>query len=138
MKYSIRQATINDIDKLRKNSTEEGKVDMNVVKQSEEMRCFLCDGEPLMVLGLVDHPTGTDEKVVALWGMVNKGVKKHTKALVRACKDLLFDRVGYTFVCYIDEDNRRFKRFVTFFGFEPSKYLEQIDGKWYRFYIKRN
>lgn len=138
MKYSVRQATIDDINKLRKVSTENGKVDMHIVSKSEEMRCFLCDGEPLMVLGLVDHPTGTEEKVVALWGMINKGVNKHTKALVRVCKDLLFNRVGYTFVCYIDESNRKFKRFVCFFGFEPTKYVEEFDGKLYRFYIKRN
>lgn len=138
MRYTVRPATIEDIETIRMSTTENGKVDMSVVKQSEEMRCFLCDGKPLMILGLVNHPTGTEEKRVALWGLFAKGINKHTKTLVRACYDMLFDRAGYTFVCYIDESNAKFKRFATFFGFEPLKYVEKFEGKLYRFYIKRN
>ena len=138
MKYTVRRATIDDINKIKKNTTENGKVDMHVVKQSEEMRCFLYEDEPLMILGLVDFPSDSYEKSVALWGLFNKNVKKHTKYLVKTCKDLLFDRVGYTFVCYIDEENNTFKRFATFFGFKPSKYVEEFNEKLYRFYVKRN
>lgn len=138
MKYTVRLATIDDINKIKKNTTENGKVDMRVVKQSEEMRCFLYGDEPLMILGLVDFPSDSYDKSVALWGLFNKNVKKHTKYLVKTCKDLLFDRVGYTFVCYIDEENNTFKRFATFFGFEPSKYVEEFNEKLYRFYVKRN
>lgn len=138
MKYTVRLATIDDINKIKKNTTENGKVDMRVVKQSEEMRCFLYEDEPLMILGLVDFPSDSYDKSVALWGLFNKNVKKHTKYLVKTCKDLLFDRVGYTFVCYIDEENNTFKRFATFFGFEPSKYVEEFNEKLYRFYVKRN
>lgn len=138
MIYTVRKATIDDINIVKKNSTEEGKVDKNVIERSEEMRCFLCDDEPLMVLGLVDYPTGSDEKAVALWGILSKDINKHTKYLVKTCKDLLLDRLGYTFVCYIDEESWTFKRFATFFGFKPTKYVEDFNGKLYRFYIKRN
>lgn len=138
MTYTVRNATIDDIKAIRRHTTENGKVDMSVVKQSEEMRCFLCDGVPLMILGIVDHPSETDEKVVALWGLFNKEINKHTKYLVKACRDMLLDRVGYTFVSYIDESVNKFKRFATFFGFEPTKYVEEFEGKLYRFYVKRN
>ena len=63
MIYTVRKAAIDDINIVKKNSTEEGKVDKSVIERSEEMRCFLCDDEPLMVLGLVDYPTGSDEKI---------------------------------------------------------------------------
>lgn len=138
MKYTVRNATLEDIKALKGKTTENGKVDMAVVKKSEEMRCFLYGEERLAVLGLLDYPTGTDEKQVGLWALFNKGIDKHTKQLVRACKDMMFDRVGYTFMCYIDDSNRKFKRFATFFGFEPTKYVEEFEGKLYRFYMKRN
>lgn len=138
MKYSVRNATLDDINAIKGLTTEGGKVDMSVVRQSEEMRCFLCGEVPLMVLGLVNHPTGTDDKCVALWGLFDKTVNKHTKALVKACQDMILDRVGYTFVCYIDDENPKFKRFATFFGFKPTKYVEKFEGKLYRFYMKRN
>lgn len=138
MKYAVRRATEEDIQYFMGNSTENGKVDIGDVRQSEEIRCFVCDGVPLMVLGLVNIPTGTDDKSVALWGLFSKGVNKHTKALVRVCKDLLFDRAGYTFYAYVDESSNKFKRFATFFGFLPLKDVEEIEGKLYRLYIKRN
>ena len=138
MKYTVRNATIDDVKAIRGLTTENGKVDMSVVKKSEEMRCFLYGEERLAILGLVDYPTGTDDKFVALWGLFNKGIGKHTKHLVSACKDMLLDRVGYTFVCYIDDSNRKFKRFATFFGFQPTKYIEEFEGKLYRYYMKRN
>lgn len=138
MKYTVRQATLKDVETIRMSTTENGKVDMSVVQQSEEMRCFLCEDKPLMILGLVNHPTGTQEKIVALWGLFAKGINKHTIPLVRACKDLIMDRVGYTFVCYINENNAKFKRFATFFGFEPTKNVEEFGGKLYRYYVKRN
>lgn len=138
MKYRVRKATQRDIDRLRAVSTENGNIDEDAIRRSEEIRCFLCDDEPLMILGLVDHPTGDDRKVVALWGMFNKNIQKHTKTLVKTCMGLIFERVGYTFVCYIDESNKKFKRFATFFGFQPSKNVEEFEGKLYRFYVKRN
>lgn len=138
MKYTVRRAVPSDFTKIIGFKTEGGKVDETVIAQSEEIRTFLCDDEPIMILGLVDFPSARYEKIVGLWGLFNKGISKHTKYVVKTCKDLLFDRVGYTFIALIDEDEKKFKRFVEFFGFRPTKEIEKYEEKVYRCYIKVN
>lgn len=138
MRYTVGLATEDDIKKILPYTTENAKVDWQVVRDSNETRAFFCDGEPIMILGLLNMPSGDDIVTAAIWGLFHQDVRKHAVPLVRVCQDLLFTRVGYKFVVFIDESELRFKRFAQFFGFVPTKELAELDGKLYRYYVKEN
>lgn len=138
MKYTVRIATEDDIRGILPYTTENSKVDWAVVRQSGEIRAFCCDGTPIMILGLLEFPTGDYLTTAALWGLFHRDVEKHKVSLIRACQDLLFSRVGYRLVCYIDTNEPKFIRFAEFFGFEETKELAELNGKLYRYYIKEN
>lgn len=136
--YVVRNATLEDVQSILPYTTETGKVDMNSIRQSDEVKVFIYNDRPLMILGLAHYPTGTDDTLVAVWGLFNREVEKHTRRVVQTCKDLIFDRVGYTFVVLIDESVDKYSRFAKFFGFIRTKDVEEIGGKLYRYYVKRN
>ena len=110
MTYAFRNAIPEDFDKLLKNSTENGKVDNEVIRDSVEIKVMTCDDEPI--------------------------IKKHTKQAIRFCKDLIFDRIGFRFLVLIDENNKKFVRFVEFFGFKRTNFVEEKLGTLYHLYIK--
>lgn len=136
MKYTVRVATEEDIQRILPYTTENAKVDWSVVKQSDELLVFCYGDEPQMVLGLVYYPTGTYITTAALWGLFRTSIDKHTPALVRLCKDLLFERVGFKFIAMVDANEKKFARFAEFFGFERTKELAELHGKVYHYYIK--
>ena len=138
MKYTVGLATEEDIKRILPYTTENAKVDWQVIRDSNETRVFFCDGEPIMILGLVYMPSSDDVVTAALWGLFREDVHKHSLPLVRVCKDLLFTRVGYRFVVFVDEDESKFKRFAQYFGFVPTKDLAELDGKLYRYYIQES
>ena len=135
--YHVRNATLDDVRALLPYSTEGGKVTLETVETSDEIKVFLYNDKPLMILGLEYLPTGNQEIHAGLWGLFSREVDKHTKALVRACKDLIFDRVGFSYAVLIDESNRKYSRFVEFFGFQRTECVERIEEMLYRIYIKR-
>lgn len=136
MNYTVRNATIDDVKKITENSTELGKYDESVVGDSIEKRVFLYNDEPIAVLGLIEYPNGEYENIVGVWGVFSKDIEKHTTPVVRFMKDLIFDRAYYKFIVYVQEDNDKFKRFVEFFGFKPTKTVEILNEIKYRYYIK--
>lgn len=138
MMTTFRNATMDDISKLLKNSTENGKVDEDVIADSDEIRVMECDGEPIMVIGCVRYNNADLLDVLGVWGIFSKDIKKHTKEAVMFCKDLIFSRVGTKFVVLIDETVPMFRRFVEFFGFQRTKVVEEKDSMVYHVYVKVN
>lgn len=136
MTYTFRNATMEDIENLLKHSTENGKVDEEVIRSSVETKVMLCDEEPLMVIGRVEYPTGDIIMSTGVWAIVSKDIRKHTRKAVQFCKDLFFDRVGFKFLVLIDENNPTFVRFVEFFGFNRTNFVEEKEGTLYHLYIK--
>lgn len=137
MRYTIRKSELDDVKKLAPYMTESGKTDSFTLATTDEAKTFLCDDKPLMILGLEYLPSAGEEIQVGMWGMFSRDVSKHVKPLVRACKDLLFDRVGFCFFVLIDEQNPVFVRFATFFGFQRTEIVERIEQKLYHMYMKR-
>lgn len=137
MRYIVRKSEIDDIKKIAPYLTESGKTDSFTLATTDEAKTFLYDDKPLMILGIEYLPSGEDEIEVAMWGMFNRDISKHTKYLVKTCKDLLFDRVGFCFYVLIDELNPVFVRFAKFFGFERTEVVERIEEKLYHMYVKR-
>lgn len=138
MMYTFRRAVPSDIEKIKNNSTENGKVDDNAIKNSDEIRVMECDGEPVMVIGCIRYPGEEMIDTLGVWGIFSKDIKKHTKEAVKFCKDLIFSRVGTKFVVLIDESNPTFSRFVKFFGFQRTKIVEENEGTVYHLYVKVN
>ena len=138
MKYTVGLATEEDIQRILPYTTENSKVDWKVVRESHEVRVFLCDGEPIMVLGLMEMPSADDVNTAAVWGLFRYDVHKHVLPLVRVTKDLMFTRVGYRFVVFVDDAEPKFKRYAEFLGFKPTKELANLGGKVYRYYIKES
>ena len=136
MKYVFRNARPEDFDKLLAASTENGKVDQETIQASVEIKVMECDGEPIMMIGRVEYPTGDLIMTTGVWAIVSKDIKKHTKKVVQFCKDLIFDRIGFKFLVLIDENDKRFSRFVEFFGFQRTNYVEEKLGTLYHLYIK--
>lgn len=135
--YTIRKSELDDIKKIAPYMTESGKTDSLTLATTDEAKTFLYNDKPLMILGLEYLPSAGDDIEVGLWGMFSRDISKHTKHLVRACKDLLFDRVGFCFYVLIDETNPVFVRFAKFFGFERTEVVERIEQKLYHMYVKR-
>jgi len=138
MTSTFRRATMDDIAKLLKNSTENGKVDEDVIADSDEIRVMECDGEPIMVIGCVRYDRDDLLDMLGVWGIFSRDIKKHTKEAVMFCNDLIFSRVGTKFVVLIDESVPMFRRFVEFFGFKRTKVVEEKFGKMYYVYVKEN
>lgn len=137
MKYTVRKATLDDIRALIPYSTEGGKITTETLNTTDDTRVFLYGDKPLMILGIEYWP-GSDEVITAgLWGLFSKDANKHTKQLVRTCKDLIFDRVGFVYFALIDENKKKFVRFAEFFGFERTEMVERINEMVYRIYVKR-
>lgn len=137
MRYTIRKSEIDDVKKLAPYLTESGKTDSFTLATTDEAKTFLCDDKPLMILGLEYLPGSGDEIEVGMWGMFSRDISKHTKHLVKACNDLLFERVGFCFYVLIDETNPVFVRFAKFFGFARTEVVERIEEKLYHMYVKR-
>ena len=135
--YTIRKSELDDIKKIAPYMTESGKTDSLTLATTDEAKTFLYNDKPLMILGLEYLPSAGDDIEVGLWGMFSRDISKHTKHLVRACKDLLFDRVGFCFYVLRDETNPVFVRFAKFFGFERTEVVERIEQKLYHMYVKR-
>lgn len=138
MTCTFRKARPEDFPILLENSTENGKVDQNVINNSDEIRVMECDGTPIMAIGAVTYPGDDMTNVLGIWGILSKDVRYHTKQAVKFCKDLIFTRVGTKFIVLIDERNPVFKRFVEFFGFERTKVVEESGGTLYHVYVKEN
>ena len=136
MKYNFRNARPEDLEELLKNSTENGKVDPEVMRDSVEIKLMEADGVPIMAICRVEYPGPDLIMSTGVWAIVSKDIKKHTRAAVRFCKDLIFDRIGFNFYVLIDETNETFIRFVKFFGFERTKFVEEKLGTVYHLYIK--
>ena len=136
MMYKFRNVKDGDIEQLLNTSTENGKVDKEVIEQSVEIMVLEYNKKPIMAIGRIDYPSGDLIMVTGVWGIFSTDIKKHTKAAVKFCKDLIFDRVGYKFLVLIDENNEKFVRFVKFFGFERTKYVEEKLGTVYHLYVK--
>ena len=136
MTYAFRNAIPEDFDKLLKNSTENGKVDNEVIRDSVEIKVMTCDDEPIMMVGRIEYPKGDLIMATGVWAIVSKDIKKHTKQAIRFCKDLIFDRIGFRFLVLIDENNKKFVRFVEFFGFKRTNFVEEKLGTLYHLYIK--
>lgn len=136
MRYTFRNARPEDLEELLKNSTENGKVDEEVIRDSVEVKVMLCDDEPIMMIGRIEYPNGELVMTTGVWAIVSKNIKKHTKQAVQFCKDLFFDRVGFRFLVLIDESNPTFVRFVEFFGFKRTNFVEEKLGTLYHLYIK--
>lgn len=134
--YKFRNVKDGDIEQLLNTSTENGKVDKEVIEQSVEIMVLEYNKKPIMAIGRIDYPSGDLIMVTGVWGIFSTDIKKHTKAAVKFCKDLIFDRVGYKFLVLIDENNEKFVRFVKFFGFERTKYVEEKLGTVYHLYVK--
>lgn len=138
MTYSFRRARQEDIDSIRANSTENGKVDQDTINNSDEMRTMLYNEEPIMVIGCVRYSGDENLDTLGVWGMFSKNINQHTRAAVKFCKDLIFSRVGTRFIVLIDETNPLFIRFVEFFGFKRTKLVEESQGTVYNVYVKEN
>lgn len=136
MKYVFRNAQPEDFEKLLAVSTENGKVDEEVIRESVEIKVMECDGEPIMMVGRIEYPTGDLIMTTGVWAIVSKNIKKHTKKAVQFCKDLIFDRIGFKFLVLIDENDPKFVRFVEFFGFKRTNFVEEKLGTLYHLYIK--
>lgn len=138
MTCKFRKGTLEDINILIQNSTENGKIDAKTIDMSNEIRVMECDGEPIMAVGCVSYPTGDLTGTLGVWGVFSKDIKNHTREAVRFCRDLIFSRVGTKFLVLIDERNPVFKRFVEFFGFQRTKVVEESGGTLYHVYVKEN
>lgn len=136
MKYAFRNVMPGDLERLIANSTENGKVDEEMLRSSVEIKVMECDGEPIMMIGRIDYPTGDLIMTTGVWAIVSKDIKKHTKKAVQFCKDLIFDRIGFKFLVLIDENDKKFARFAEFFGFQRTNYVEEKSGTVYHVYIK--
>lgn len=136
MKYNFRNATPEDLERLLAVSTENGKVDPEVIRDSVEIKLMEADDEPVMAIGRIEYPGPDLIMSTGVWAIVSKDIKKHTRAAVRFCKDLIFDRIGFDFYVLIDESNEKFVRFVEFFGFKRTKFVEEKLGTVYHLYIK--
>ena len=134
----FRKAKPEDFDILIQNSTENGKIDRQVIKDSSDIRVMECDGEPVMAIGYIKYDGDEYIDYMGVWGMFSKKIKGHVKDAVKFCKDLMFNRVGTKFVVLIDESNPVFKRFVEFFGFQRTKVVEEWQGIVYHIYVKEN
>lgn len=134
----FRNAKPEDFDTLIQNSTENGKIDRQVIKDSCEIRVMECDGEPVMAIGYIRYDGDAYLDYMGVWGMFSKNIKTHVKEAVKFCKDLMFNRNGVKFVVLIDESNPVFKRFVEFFGFQRTKTVEEWHGTVYHLYVKEN
>lgn len=138
MSYKIRKATLDDIVKILPYSTEDGKTDKETLATTDEAKVILFGDQPLAIIGLEYLPGGTDEIEVGIWGLFNRDIEKHTKYIVNACRELIFQRVGFCFYALIDEDVPKFVRFAKFFGFERTECVERIEKKLYRMYMLRS
>lgn len=136
MRYTFRNARPEDLEELLKNSTENGKVDEEVIRDSVEVKVMLYDDEPIMMIGRIEYPNGELVMTTGVWAIVSNNINKHTKQAVQFCKDLFFDRVGFKFLVLIDENNPKFVRFVEFFGFKRTNFVEEKLGTLYHLYIK--
>ena len=136
MTYVFRNIKDGDIEELLKSSTENGKIDEEVIRDSVEIKVLEYNKKPIMAIGRIDYPTDDLIMTTGVWGMFSTDIKKHTKAAVKFCKDLIFDRVGYKFLVLIDENNEKFIRFVDFFGFKRTKFVEEKLGTVYHLYVK--
>ena len=138
MTCRFRNAVPSDITKLLTNSTENGKVDFDIIDKSDEIRVMVCDEEPIMAIGCVRYEMAELVDTLGVWGIFSKEIKNHTREAVQFCKDLIFSRVATKYVVLIDERNPVFKRFVEFFGFKRTKVVEEKDGMMYHVYVKEN
>lgn len=136
MRYVFRNVRDGDLEKLLAKSTENGKIDEETIRNSVETKVMECDGEPIMMIGRVEYPTGDLIMTTGVWAIVSKDIKKHTKRAVQFCKDLIFDRIGFKFLVLIDENNKNFVRFVEFFGFKRTNFVEEKLGTVYHLYVK--
>jgi hypothetical protein len=136
MKYVFRNARPEDFEKLLAASTENGKVDEEVIRTSVETKVMECDGEPIMMIGRIEYPTGDLIMTTGVWAIVSKDIGRHTRKAVQFCKDLIFDRIGFKFLVLIDETNPKFARFAEFFGFQRTNFVEEKLGTVYHLYIK--
>jgi hypothetical protein len=136
MKYTFRNVKDGDLEKLLASSTENGKIDEETIQASVETKVLECDGEPIMMVGRVEYPTGDLIMTTGVWAIVSKDIRKHTKKVVQFCKDLIFDRIGFKFLVLIDENNKKFVRFVEFFGFKRTNFVEEKLGTVYHLYVK--
>ena len=136
MTYVLRNIKDGDLEILLKDSTENGKVDTNVIKDSVEIKVMECNGLPIMMLGRVEYPTADLVLTTGVWGIFSKDIDKHAKSAVKFCKDLIFDRAGFKFMVLIDEGDEKFIRFVEFFGFHRTKFVEEKQGRVYHLYVK--
>lgn len=135
---TFRKARPEDFPVLLANSTENGKVDQDTIKKSDEVRVMTYDEIPIMAIGCVRYAQAELVDTLGIWGIFSKDIKKHTREAVKFCKDLMFSRVGTKFVVLIDERNPVFKRFVEFFGFKRTKVVEESEGTLYYVYVKEN
>ena len=136
MKYVFRGVQDGDLEKLLAKSTENGKIDDDVIKQSVEIKVMEYDGEPIIMIGRIEYPTGDLIMTTGVWAIVSKDIKKHTKRVIQFCRDLIFDRVGFKFLVLIDESDPKFARFAEFFGFKRTNFVEEKLGTLYHLYIK--
>ena len=136
MKYVFRNVRQGDLEKLLAVSTENGKVDEETIRQSVEIRVMEYDGEPLMMIGRIEYPTGDLIMTTGVWAIVSKNIGRHTKKAVQFCKDLIFNRIGFKFLVLIDENNKKFVRFAEFFGFQRTNFVEEKLGTVYHLYVK--
>lgn len=136
MKYVFRSIRPGDLEKLLVSSTENGKVDDETIRNSVEIKVMECDGEPIMMVGRVEYPSGDLIMTTGVWAIVSNNIEKHTKRAVQFCKDLIFDRIGFKFIVLIDESNPKFSRFAEFFGFTRTNFVEEKQGTVYHLYIK--
>lgn len=138
MTCRFRRAVPSDLVALLANSTENGKVDPDVIDKSDEIRVMECDGRPIMAIGCIRYDAEELIDTLGVWGIFSKEIKNHTREAVQFCKDLIFSRIATKFVVLIDERNPVFKRFVEFFGFKRTKIVEQKDDTVYHVYVKEN
>lgn len=138
MMYNFRRGTMEDVEFLRTHTTENNKCDDECVAKSDEIRVLEYGGKPIMIIGAVTYTEDGLTDTLGIWGMFSKDIKKHTKAAVQYCKDLIFSRVNTKFIALIDERNPVFVRFVEHFGFKRTKVVEENDGTVYHLYVKVN
>lgn len=136
MTYVFRNTKPQDYEVLLTSTTEGGKVDPETIRDSVEIKTLECDGEPIMIIGRTEYPTGDIIVATCVWGIFSTDIDKHTKKVVQTCKDLLFDRIGFRFLVLIDETNPKFERFAEFFGFKRTNFVEEKQGTVYHLYIK--
>lgn len=134
----FRKAIPEDFDILIQNSTENGKISRQVIKDSSDIRVMEYDGVPIMAIGYITYDGDYYVDYMGVWGIFSKDIKNHVKEAVKFCKDLMFNRNGVKYVVLIDESNPVFKRFVEFFGFQRTKVVEESNGTLYHVYVKEN